>query len=279
MKVRVLLLLALIACPLAMRAEGKDFRVLSYNVEDGFKSEPERMDRFVTWVQTKDPDIVFFQEMNKFTQPKLEEFAHRYGHPYAVLSKTVGYPVAITSKYPIVRVEKVVDNMTHAYIVANVHGYEVVVTHLNPHKAVKRHTEIAELMYRLSLMPKGSKVIFAGDFNSLNRHDGEKMTPVELSNLHTIEEKRPEVRNLVDGKPDYSVTDAVERGGMIDAYRLERGKGRPDYAANHPQIGHRIDYIWVSGNLKSKVLGCDFIYDDVTKTMSDHHPLLMELKE
>jgi exodeoxyribonuclease-3 len=75
--------------------------------------------------------------MNDFTAAKLADFGKAYGHSYSVLSKTTGYPVAMTSKYPITDVTIVTDPMTHAYIRAKVHGYDVLVTHLNPHEQQK----------------------------------------------------------------------------------------------------------------------------------------------
>ncbi|MBS1814888.1 MAG: endonuclease/exonuclease/phosphatase family protein [Acidobacteria bacterium] len=281
MKIRFAYIAALLItlfAPSAILAQGGNFRVLSYNVLEGFRKDPARMDRFVAWVKEKDPDLIFYQEMNGFTQVKLEQLARRFDHPYAVLSKTAGYPVALSSKYPIVDVQKVVDNMWHAYITADVHGYKVVAIHLSPHQVVKRRQEMDELLYRISLFPRGSRVIFAGDFNSFNAHDGAGITDDQLGKLKEIEERRPEVRNLWEGKPDFSVTAKAEKAGMVDAYRLERGKGRPDYAKNHPQNARRIDYIWVSANLRQRVKDCDFVYDDVTKELSDHHPLLMDLR-
>lgn len=278
MKKRFLLVCTLLLLSCSGFAQSNNFRVLSYNVLEGFRKDPARMDTFVAWVKEKDPDLIFYQEMNGFTQKSLEDLAHRFNHPYAVLSKTAGYPVALSSKYPIVDVQKVVDNMWHAYITADVHGYKVVAIHLSPHQVVKRRQEMDELLYRISLFPKGSKVIFAGDFNSFNQHDGANITAERIAKLKEVEEKRPNVRNLWEGKPDFSVTDKVEKAGMVDAYRLERGKSRPGFALNHPQNPGRIDYIWVSANLRSHVKDCDFVYDDVTKTLSDHHPLIMDLR-
>ena len=93
-----------------------NFKILCYNVLHGFESNPKVMDKYVTWVKTIDPDIVAFQEMNKFTDKSLKELAARYGHYYSAISKENGYPVAITSKYPIRDLIKVDDHMEHGSI-------------------------------------------------------------------------------------------------------------------------------------------------------------------
>lgn len=103
-----------------------NFKILCYNVLHGFESNPKVMDKYVTWVKTIDPDIVAFQEMNKFTDKSLKELAARYGHYYSAISKENGYPVAITSKYPIRDLIKVDDHMEHGYMYAKNKRYQSI---------------------------------------------------------------------------------------------------------------------------------------------------------
>lgn len=188
-----------------------------------------------------------------------------------------GYPVAITSRYPI-KVLKIQNApMTHSYIHARIHGYDVMVLHLNPHNQQKRAQEIQLVLKELATIPAKHKIILAGDFNSMNSHDGASLTPTEIEVLRQKEQARPILRNLVNNEPDFSIIANVEATGLVDAYRLDRGQGLPGYAVNHPFVDHRIDYIWVSPNLKNKVLSCSFIYGKVTAHLSDHHPLFMVL--
>lgn len=276
--------LSILACVLALTfglaSAQETLRVLSYNVEDGFHhGDAAHLDRFIAWVKDQNADIALYQEMNDFTSEKLTAFAKQYGHKYSVLSKTTGYPVAITSRYPIkvIRIQNA--PMTHSYIFAQIRGYDIMVLHLNPHSQQKRAQEIQLVLKELATIPAGNKIILAGDFNSMNSHDGASITQQEIEHLRQNEQKNPKLRNLVNNEPDFSIMAKVEATGLVDAYRLGRGKGQPGYAVNHPSIGHRIDYIWVSANLKDKVLSCSFIYDEVTARMSDHHPLFVVLQE
>jgi exodeoxyribonuclease-3 len=277
---RLTLFALILASTFTLAVAQKTLRVLSYNVEDGFHhGDPAHLDQFITWAKEQKPDLALYQEMNDFTPEKLTAFAKQYGHSYSVLSKTAGYPVAMTSRYPITVIKIQNAPMTHSYIHAQVHGYDVMVLHLNPHIQQKRAEEIQLVLAELATIPASHKIILTGDFNSMNPHDGAGLTEKEIEHLHQVEQQRPELHNLVNNEPDFSIMAKVEAAGLVDAYRLNRGEDQPDYAKNHPSIAHRIDYIWVSPNLKDKVLSCSFIYDDVTAHLSDHHPLFMILRK
>jgi exodeoxyribonuclease-3 len=277
---RLALLVLLLASTFGLASAQKTLRVLSYNVEDGFHhGDPAHLDQFVSWVKEQKPDIALYQEMNDFTPAKLTAFAARFGHNYSVLSKTTGYPVAITSRYPIKVIKIQNAPMTHSYIHARIHGYDIIVLHLNPHFQQIRAQEIQLVLKELATIPAKHKIILAGDFNSMNSHDGASITPQEIDRLRQKEQQNPKLRNLVNGEPDFSITAKVEATGLVDAYRLDRGQDQPGYAINHPSIGHRIDYIWVSPDLKDNVLSCSFIYDQVTAHLSDHHPLFLVLQK
>lgn len=86
--------------------KNKELKILNYNVLRGFSSDTTIMSEYIGWVKEIDPDIVTYQEMNFFTQKSLETFAAKYGHRFAAILMEKGFPVAITSKFPIVNVQK-----------------------------------------------------------------------------------------------------------------------------------------------------------------------------
>lgn len=263
------ILLALIFTSLAAAAQDKGLRVLSYNVLEGFKNDSTLKTKFVNWVKPKSPDIIFYQEMNKFTQKSLEELAIRYGHPYAVLSKTAGYPVAISSKYPIVNTQIVLESMHHGYIYANIRGIHVFNIHFSPHNALKRRQEVDQIVAHASLLPKKSKIIIAGDFNSYSAKDSELYNAAQLEEAKALEARLVHVRNLVDGQFDFYIPAALERFGLIDSSAKQNAGKERSYR-------RRIDYVFVSKNLAKGLVSSDFIRDDVTRTLSDHLPVWVE---
>lgn len=259
-----------------------NLKVLSYNVLKGFQGSEENKMRFNIWVNKKAPDIVFFQEMNGFTQKSLEDFAMGYGHGYAVIAKESGYSVAITSRFPIVNVQKVLDNMWHGYIYANIKDIHVFAVHLSPFLYQKRISESKQILAQAELLPKGSMVMIAGDFNALQVGDSANYTAKSLKKLLVKEAKNLEIRNLNKGNFDYSVTEEFTKKGYEDALNLFSKSFNftmptTKYDASYKQK-IRIDYVWLNKALKRKVETAAVIYDEDTAEMSDHYPIFLNLK-
>jgi exodeoxyribonuclease-3 len=257
-------------------------RILTYNVFEGFKNDSLLYDQFAKWALDVNPDIVAFQEMNRFTQRGLEAFASRYGHTYAVLSKTEGYPVALSSKHPIVNVQKVVDNMWHAYLYAHVKGIHIFVLHLSPFTYEKRRHELRLVLAHAATLPEGSMIAIMGDFNAVSREDQPYHNQVMIDFLTKWQNSDPRVRALVNGKPDYSVMDLIQEAGYRDTFRLkfrEHSGTFPTKKYGDP-VPRRIDAIWVNAPLAEKLVSCTIIKDAATDNLSDHYPVMavFELK-
>lgn len=269
----------LIVLPLGLVAQQK-LSVLSYNVLKGFQADSVNQQTYVDWVKNIAPDIVAYQEMNSFTQKKLEDFASRYGHPYAVLSKTDGFPVALSSKYPIVNVQKVVDNMWHAYIYANINNVHVFVVHFSPFSYRKRQAEVAEILARATLIPDGEPIMIMGDFNALSADDHVAYGETFLENQKAIEERRKNVENLNDGQLDFSVINAMKNAGFHDALRLFNNNFQHSAPTKKyfRSIVKRIDYVWIKEILAKQLFKAEILYDNVTDSISDHYPMYIELK-
>ncbi|MBL7969994.1 MAG: endonuclease/exonuclease/phosphatase family protein [Prolixibacteraceae bacterium] len=254
-----------------------NFKVLSYNVLKGLQGDSATQNEYVKWVRNIDPDIIAYQEMNNFTPESIEQFAARYGHSYAVISKTDGFPVALSSKYPIVNVQKVVDNMWHAYLYANINNVHVFVIHFSPFSYQKRQAEVKEVLARAALVPKNEKVMIMGDFNSLSDDDAAMYNEEFILSQKEKEEKQSHIRNLNNGKIDYTVVGAVKEAGYKDALRLfhtdfQKSCPTRKYGSKFPK---RIDYMWINPKLVKSVKAANIIYDDVTDRISDHYPVLV----
>jgi exodeoxyribonuclease-3 len=269
---RVLLLLfavMAIGCQKIMAQE--KLKLISYNILDGMKMDSTKGKQvFADWIKSYDPDIMALEECNKFTQASLEELAHSYGHPYAINNKETGYPVGITSKYPIVDVRKVTDNMTHGFIVCKIRDLNVIVLHLNPHKYLKRREEIQTILGYIAASPEKKKWMIMGDFNSISPLDKERYTSNKLlARLIEAQQKNPILDNLADRKElDYEVQQRILDFGLKDTYYEK------DAAKEYK--GTRIDYIYVSKDMLPEVTNVHFIFDDFTAHHSDHHPVIME---
>lgn len=250
----------------------KQFRIISYNILEGMKTDTTKgKTEFVDWVKKHDPDILALQECNKFTQLSLEEMAHKYGHPYAIIVKEKGYPTGITSKYPIVNVHKVTDNMTHGFIVAQIKDLNIVVAHFNPHHYLKRREEVNVVLSTIAAAPSQKKWMIMGDFNSFSPLDKEDYADgKQIVRLKRFNDEFHHTQ-LVDGQYlDFEVQQRILDFGFKDTWKTMNTDKKHD--------GNRIDYVYVSKDLISKVTTAHFIKDSFTAIYSDHKPVIMEFK-
>lgn len=270
--------------------DAKELKIISYNAYCGMKlDETETKEKFIQWAKEQDADIIAWQEMNLFTREKLEKFAAEYGHKYAVLLKEspnddAFFPVAITSKYPIVNVNKVVDNLWHGALYADIGKYHFVITHMNPFWTAKRIDEINLIIdsIKYSQDPKGNWII-AGDLNSFSPADKKAYDQSNLLNdIKEKQKKRPILENLVDDQLSYTVQQNLLDAGFIDALKLKN----KEFISTAPtkvfydqsSTPLRYDYIYVSPPLKNKVIDVKVLKDDFTDKYSDHYPVQMIIK-
>jgi exodeoxyribonuclease-3 len=261
-------------------------KIVSYNIFEGMTLDTTSTKiKFSAWVNQINPDILALQEVNKFTQLSLETLARSFNHPYAVLLKEKGFPVALTSKYPIVNVEKVIDNMHHGFIKAEINGYNIIVLHLSPHKYWKRREEIEVILQTIKTQPNQKKTMIMGDFNSFSVLDADAYSDGKIrQKLIDMGKKYSYHDNLVNGELDYEVHNKILNFGLVDAIKLKNkayNSSRPTVKSsnNGENASSRIDYIYVSKDLKNKVVTAGIIKDAFTDIYSDHYPVYLELKK
>lgn len=268
----------------ALSAGAQDtLRVLSYNILEGMvKDTTKGKQVFVEWVKSHRPDVVALQECNAFTQKSLEELALSYGHPYAVIVKENGYPTGLTSRYPIADIKKINENMTHGFIMGRIGKYNFVVLHLNPHKHKKRRAEIAQVIANIELQADKKNWLIMGDFNSVSPLDKDRLEKSGyLARQQAAAAKRPVLDNLADNGAaiDYQVQQSMLTAGFTDAGKVYDDKQKESTGKSVIASDSRIDYIYLSGDLKKKIIRCAFLYDPFTAVHSDHKPILLELKQ
>ena len=279
----------------------KELKILSYNVKHGFEGDSAITSQYIQWIKNISPDIALYQEMNGFTQKKLTDLSKAYGHNYSVImNKEAGHdvthPLAITSKYPIKNVQMFLDSMWHGYVHAQVQGIDLFVTHLAPFTLKDRQKDLTRIIADANSLPKNSKVLIAGDFNSLSRVDAAMYDDVLLTSMRKIEGRlepksgTPIVKNRIiyrnnlnNGQIDYSVTDMMTEAGFIDSYYFLNKNFKNSVPAKAYQKKssklRRIDFVWVNPNLSKSLIKADIIHDKYTDFISDHYPTLITLKK
>ena len=261
-------------------------RVLSYNVWVGFQQDSLVLSRYINWVNRMDPDIVAYQEMNNFSQTDLEVLAEKYSHPYAIQSKEDGFPVALTSKFPIVNVQKVVDNMHHAYLYGVTNNIHVFVIHFSPHRYLKRQHEVEIILAHAALLNEDDMIMIVGDFNALSASDSVNYSKEFIEGIRKTDESIQHRQNLKNNKLDFSVISRVEAAGFKDVFKLHNDEfkiSKPTatrVAQRGAPIGggERIDFAFVNSALAQHIISADIIHDEDTDQISDHYPVYFEIR-
>lgn len=278
-------ILAAVISSLAAAPE-RSLTLLSYNILNGMKlDETSGKQVFTAWLKKVDPDILALQEAQQMTQKSLEDMARTYGHPYAILLKEDGYPTALTSKYPIVAVRKVVDNMHHGFIQAEIEGHYILVVHLSPHKYRKRREEMDLLLATVRSERSKAPWLLMGDFNAESPLDADMYRDGKLAAARErMREKYPIHDNVVNGALDFEVIGRILAAGFIDvAYLKKTGPltSQPTRRFMEPPdraIPRRVDYIFASRELEPRIEEAKIWKDEFTDMYSDHYPVWVRLR-
>ncbi len=302
--VKILLCIGIL-CPTSAFAQQKTLKILSYNVYWGMKQDSsENKAKFAEWIRNQDADVVALQEMNGFTatdpdfipagteyKNNLAKLARSYGHPYCFIVRepaadgSVSFPVAITSKYPIVNVRRVLENTVHGFLEAEIEGFHFLVTHLHPFSSERRGTEIGQILATIASRPAAQKWLLMGDLNSVSPLDKEAYADNKLRDfIREDRKKRAHNQNLgKDDELDFSIQQKVLDAGFVDALKVFH----PQFVATAPtkmfyDQSHypvRYDYLYVSRNMKDQLVSCEVIKDEFTDVYSDHYPILLKIKK
>lgn len=248
-------------------------KIICYNILEGMvKDTTSGKQQFSDWVRNQQADIIGLQEVNRFTRKTLSAVADSYGHPYTNLCKETGYPPALTSKTPMSGRFRISKGMWHGFAMAEINGYRVMSLHLSPHQYQSRWNDIDFILQTIQATGKFEKWIIMGDFNSVSPLDRKKYENGKyLDQLKNDEKRHPTHQNTKDDQLDYNVHQKILNFGFVDALRAVPGFSEEWY-------NHRIDFIYVSPDLKNKIIDGGIITDDFTRKFSDHKPLYIILQ-
>lgn len=285
-------------------AQKKQWKIISYNVYWGMRQDStENKSKFAEWIRQQDPDIMAFQELNGFTQENvifptkdanpnnLKALAKSYGHPYVYMIREpsangeITFPVALTSKYPIVNVTRVLENASHGFMVAEIEGLHLIVTHLHPFSAEEKGYEMEQMLATIKSKPADWKWLLMGDLNSVSPLDKDGYANNKLRDfIREDRKKRPFNKNLgKDDELDYSIQQQILDFGFIDTFKFFH----PKFEASAPtklfydqsKDPIRYDYMYVSPNMKKDLVKCEIIKDAFTDVYSDHYPVAVYINK
>ena len=266
-------------------------------------AERERQLAVAAWLAAQRPDVVALQELNGYTQRRLRNEAVAWGHPHVALLKLQGYPTAITSRQPIVGVQRMVrPGIWHGFLRAETAGIVFYVIHLAPFHRSVRLDEAAAILegvpaaHRASAvtgvlaeMRRGQPVVVSGDFNALSPLDREHHRAGQLLERQQATAKPFRATSLApDGSLDYSVMERFLQGGLVDVagtllpVAAERFSYPTDLhesvVASAPEAAprFRIDHLLATPRLARRALRATYVHGPTVEHLSDHYPLVVD---
>lgn len=270
-------------------------KIITYNIWNGFDwgKDTTRRAQLQEWMAEQRPDVLALQELCAYTPEKLQEDAEKWGHRYAVLLKTSGYSVGLTSRYPVEVKEKIFYELHHGALHCKTNGIDFLVVHLHPGSIQRRREEAKILLKKLETISlSNSKYIVLGDFNAHSAFDADFYDPNEyfMSRLIAANAGKGLSGNVVDGALDYAVMSGFLSFPLYDVAQkftksmAERGSfpGRvlgPINNETEEQLVsrlERIDYILASPELAPNCIKAKVGNGQSNWFLSDHYPVIAE---
>ena len=260
-------------------------RIMTFNILEGGDSllggRTYRRDLIARIIRAADADVVALQECTdweKDDQKVLHDIERMVGM-LAMLALTDGFPVALLVKpeLSILNADAHTRGFWHGMLDVVIADADSVPTrllnaHLHPRDPDIKLAEIKEI---ISHHQPGERTVLMGDLNTLSHLDHLDASKLAEQTL---------ARHTKDGELDFRVTKTLEAHGFVDAYAAfhlgERRPTIPTAAARDSEFSPvRMDYIFVSRELKSSLVSCELVESEDAQIASDHFPLLLEISD
>lgn len=271
-----------------VQSQNDSLRVLTYNIWNGFEwgKDLERKEKTINWIRSRNTDVLALQELNAYTQEKLESDARKWGHNHAILLKTEGYSVGLTSKEPIELIDRVRDGMWHGMLICKTYGIDFYVVHLSPADYKTRKREAGIIQNKI-FERKDHPYIVLGDLNAHSPHDSDYMlSNLSLLNKYLKNDHKPsnKYKNTVNDQFDFTVISQLLGTPLIDVSQDKVTANKrftfPAYGVykgNMPVRAHlfyeRIDYIFASPDLAKNCVTSIIHNGHENDYLSDHYPV------
>ncbi len=262
-------------------------KIISYNIWNGFEHTKAKADKFVHWIGQQQPDIVALEELVDFKEADVQQLAGSYGHQYSILLKEKGYPVGITSRYPITLIKAQVDSFWHGMLHVKIKDIDFIVTHLSPFSWKYRLKEAQQIVDYIKNNHLNNCMIM-GDLNAYSPLDAIWLERKDhlRKNLLNWDQAHPEYGNMRGQRFDYSVLSTFMAAGFDDCI------GRMVFPENKrvsfptatlygwnwddsrlTAVAERLDYILLSESLSPLVKEVEVHNGPDLEGISDHYPV------
>ena len=247
--------------------ELQSVKVINWNVLYGFNHGQSRTEGS-RWISDQEPDIVALQELNGITEKDLLEQAKKWGHAHAVTHKENGFPVGLTSRWPIQVLERKSKGFHHGYLHCKTRDIHFFVVHFWPGK----YHEMDSILERVRpLLSENKSVVILGDFNGCSRKDETYL-----------------VENATQRERDYIYVDKLEAEHFVDLVSKHDPNAKvscpspitiPRWSSDLEDLRtkrYRIDFIFADESFAKRSKSGTILLDQEVEKVSDHYPVMVE---
>lgn len=251
-------------------------RFLSYNILEGGEG---RIDPIAEVIRQSQADVVFVAEAA--SRALFEKLADRLGFDcfHAEKPEDPDQSVGLLSRWNIREaINQGAQNreLSRGALQATVNKGDAALTligvHLHarptPEDEAIRVKEVAALL-KIASQLKDTPHIIAGDFNATH--------PDQIIDVSKLPEKH---KNRISHQNNIIPRDAIRAmldAGYLDAHALNREPRDFDVSFTTSAPSMRLDYVFVSPEMKAQVANCTVIKNPIGRFASDHYPVLADL--
>ena len=239
-------------------------RVLSYNIQEGGSG---RLRRIANVIRRQHPDAVALQEVT--SQDHAVILARELDMDLVVGETNIPYHIAWLSRLPIQRSENYpLPTLSKGLLEIEVEWMGRPLRLFTSHLASRHdpHLPEHEIVVILDILRPAPDTphLLAGDFNSLRPGDA-------VGHFPSGETKRGDAAPGATRRTIQLALDA----GYTDCYRaVHADAGGYTYPSKAPWL--RLDYIFASPGMASRLRKCNVVHEQETEQASDHLPILAE---
>ena len=279
--------------PAAARASSP-LRVMTWAVGEGLTGAAPHWEKLSQRVRDTHPDVLALPELDGCNDEQLASAAAGWGHAYSILFHHAGATLGVTSRQPLIVLEKLGRDHGHGLIHCRTFGVDFLVCALSPIRVASQQKEAEEIVFRVRQLTRaGRECIVLGNLNALSPFDGSlyqpealrcgrvggwkgRWTPAEASWRH----------------PDYSVVAAFLSASLVDLNERFAPKaadrvsvdgrvpsGFPPALMPGARVGaggSRIDYILATPGLAATCRQCRIVTGNRYRSSSGHFPVIAD---
>ena len=256
-------------------------KILFYNIFEGCSKE-NQFQNLITFINKESPDILAFSEANHWEDnnfEKLNYFLEQTVYKNYIFSKSnTDFNLILFSKFTIQEHTIITKNIWHSILKVKINDINYFILHLNPKLESARIEEINELFSKYVNFYE--KNIFMGDFNSLSKSDkyNEKSLKQKLLEENIIK-FLDENNNLT-----FKLHLEMNKKKLIDNFYTFNSSFKHTVPTKiNSDKDHitqlRLDFFYMTKEIDNSVIRNEIIITDLTNSISDHYPILLEFLE